>query len=336
MSEPRRLVLAAAIIEQFRADFDELSSLELVERYELSDAADESLLPDALAGAWAVVAGSEPYGRETFCALPELRALVRWGTGSDAVDIPAATEHGVAVVTTPGANADAVADMALALMLASLRRIPLLERAVRSGEWRPSTLNGDLACATVGVIGLGAIGRAVARRLRGFDCRIIGVEPFPDLQFCREYGIEIATLEDALPQLDVLTLHAPLSDGTDHLIGAAELAQLPPHAVVVNTSRGPLIDQAALVDALQLGTIAGAGLDVFESEPLDPSDPLLLLPNAVLTGHASSFTRLGMGRTSQAVIANLRQLVTGTLPSSCLNPEAWAGDAIGSRRVLGR
>jgi D-3-phosphoglycerate dehydrogenase len=181
-----------------------------------------------------------------FEAAVALRAIVRWGSGSDAIDLAAATDHGVAVVTAPGANADAVADLALTLMLACMRRLNELQSAVRSGAWRPDPPTGDLTCATVGVLGLGAIGRAVARRLRGFDCRILAVEPHPDPDFCREFGVEVVSLSDALPQLDVLTVHAPLAPGTRHLLGAAELAQLPHGAILVNTARGSLVDQAAL------------------------------------------------------------------------------------------
>jgi phosphogluconate 2-dehydrogenase len=175
----------------------------------------------------------------------------------------------------------------------------------------------------VGIVGLGAIGRAVARRLRGFGCRILAVEPDPDLVFCDEFGVEALSLREALPRLDVLTMHAPLIPGTHHVLGADEIALLPRHAVVINTSRGPLIDQAALTAALQTGAIAGAGLDVFEEEPLPVGDPLLSMPNVITTGHIASFTRLGMGRTGEAVLANLRLLLDGELPGGCLNPTAW-------------
>jgi D-3-phosphoglycerate dehydrogenase len=324
----RRIILTASAAQLCRAEFDTLPGVQVAERYDLGDTVDGAALAEGITGAWAVVAGSEPYARATFAAAPQLRTIVRWGTGSDAIDIPAATEAGVAVVTTPGANADAVADLALGLMLACLRGLPELQAAVRSGAWRPGTLRRDLTGATVGIVGLGAIGRAVARRLRGFGCRILAVEPDPDRAFCQELGVEPISLRDALPQLDVLTLHAPLTSGTHHVLGARELALLPSHAVVINTSRGPLVDQAALTAALQSGAIAGAGLDVFEHEPLAPDDPLATLPNVITTGHVASFTRLGMGRIGEAVLAHLRRLLTGELPESCLNPAAWAAASL--------
>jgi len=294
-------------------------------RYELAHVRDAGELVRGLDGAWATIAGSEPYTTGVFSGLPELAAVLRWGTGSDAIDIAAATEAHVAVLTTPAVNAEAVADLALVLMLACLRRLPDLDGAVRSGRWRLEEPTRDLAGATVGVVGLGAVGRAVTRRLRGFGCRVLAVEPSPNREFCAASEVELMDIEAMLPRVDVLTLHAPLTSGSRRLIGAAELGRLPRHAVVVNTARGELIDQSALVEALRERRIAGAGLDVFEREPVPPGDPILEAPGVVLTGHIASFTELGLARTAQAVLANLREVLEGRLPAaSCLNPEAWS------------
>ena len=317
------VVLALGAAERARPELEQIPEIEVVEHYDLSSAREDDVILRGLDGAWAVVAGSEPYTRAVLEALPDLKAILRWGTGSDAIDIPAATDAGVAVITTPAVNAEAVADMALALMLACIRRLPELDAIVRSGEWRGLGPTRDLAYSTVGIVGLGAIGRAVTRRLRGFDCRVLATEPNPDLEFCREYEVELIDLDAMLPQVDVLTLHAPLIDGTRRLIGARELALLPRHAVLVNAARGELIDQAALVAALGSGQIAAAGLDVFEREPPARDDPILALPNTILSGHISSYTDLGLDRTGETVIANLRAALAGRLPSSCLNPEAW-------------
>ena len=206
---------------------------------------------------------------DVFASVPELQTVVRFGAGYDAIDVGAATAHGVAVCTIPGSNAEAVADHALALMLSCLHRIPELDRNVRSGAWRPSGLGGDLGGATVGIVGLGAIGRAVARRLSGFGCRLLGADPLVQLV----PGVEVLPLDELLPQVDVVTLHAPLVPQTRGLLDARRLALLPAHAIVVNTARGPLIDQAALTAALREGRIAGAALDVFEREPLPRGRP---------------------------------------------------------------
>jgi phosphoglycerate dehydrogenase-like enzyme len=320
----RRLILTLAPSERARAELERIDGIEVVARYELSRTRDPSVLAAGLEGAWATVAGVEPYTRSVFAAAPELKAVFRWGTGSDAIDIAAATEAGVAVITTPGVNAEAVADMALALMLACIRRLPLLDQAVRTATWRPDGPTRDLAGATVGVVGLGAIGRAVTRRLRGFGCRVLALEPYPDEEFCAEYGVELTDLADMLPRVDVLTLHAPANPSSRGLIGAPELGKLPSHAVVVNTARGDLVDQSALAAALRDGQIAAAGLDVFEHEPVPPDDPILQAPNTIVSGHISSYTELGLERTKQALIANVRAVVDGQLPESCLNPAAWS------------
>jgi phosphoglycerate dehydrogenase-like enzyme len=325
MGSARHIALTTEAAEYARRELEELSGVQLIECYGLEDSEDGRAVIEGLQGAWAAIAGSEHYTRSVLEELTDLRAIVRWGTGSDAIDIDAATDAGVAVVTTPGANAEAVADMALALMLASLRRLPELDAKVRAGRWRSPEIAGDLAEATVGVVGLGAIGRAVVRRVRGFGCRVLAFEPDPDDRFVAEYAIELLTLDELLPQVDVLTLHAPLTDSTHHLVGARELELMPDHAVLVNTSRGPLVDEAALVGALREGRIAAAGLDVFEHEPLAGDEPITELPNVILAGHVSSATRLGMRRTGEAVVANLRELLAGRLPGSCKNPEAWAG-----------
>ncbi len=319
----RKVVLTTASAEHCRCELERLSGVTVLERYELGGSQDEALVSDGVRDAWAVIAGSERYGRAVLQSARSLRAILRWGTGSDAIDLAAATAAGVAVVTTPGANAEAVADMALALMLACVRGLPGLDASVRAGAWRPSQPSGDLAAATVGIVGLGAVGWAVVARVQGFGCRVIALDPQPDRERCAANGIELATLEGLLPRVDVLTLHAPLTDGTRHMLGAREFALLPRHAVLVNTSRGELIDQTALVAALREGTIAAAGLDVFEREPLAHDDPLTGLGNAILTGHVSSFTRLGIDRTAVAVVTHMRELLDGRLPSTCLNPQAW-------------
>jgi len=323
MTASHTVVLALGAAERARLELARIPGITVVERYELSCARADAVLVRGLDGVWAVVAGGEPYTRGVLEALPELKAILRWGTGSDAIDIAAATDTGVAVVNTPAVNAEAVADMALALMLACIRRLSQLDAIVRSGEWRGLGPTRDLAGATVGVVGLGAIGRAVTRRLRGFGCRVLALEPNPDVEFCQEYEVHLTDLDPMLPQIDVLTLHVPLTESTRGLLGGRELALLPRHAVLVNTARGELIDQAALVAALAGGQIAAAGLDVFEREPPARDDPILSVPNTVLSGHISSYTDLGLDRTSEAVIANLRELLAGRLPASCLNPEAW-------------
>lgn len=247
--------------------------------------------------------------------------IARTGVGYDAIDVDAATELGVAVVTTPGANAEAVADFTVALILACLRRTIEADADVRSGRWRTPQPARDLFAAAVGIVGFGKIGQAVARRLRGFNCRILVVEPFPDDDALRTLGVELTTMEEMLPQADVLSLHVPLSAVTHHLIGERELGLMQKHAVLVNTSRGSVVDGIALAAALQDGVIGAAGLDVFEHEPLPASHELSNVPGVVLSGHIASFTEGAIEEVVRTVVTSLIDLAEDRIPRGCINPE---------------
>lgn len=307
---------------------DELSRLtaagfELEERYDLGVAASEHERADGLSDAWGVVAGGERYGAGLLEATAgSLRVIGRPGAGFDAIDVEAATSAGTAVFTTPGVNKEAVADFALTLMLAALRGVTTLDREVRSGDWRATGPSRDLHGATVGIIGLGAIGRTVAHRLSGFECRVIGCDPMMEVATAQAAGIELLPLEDLLEQAQVLTLHAALTPVTRGLIDAAALQRMRTDAILVNTSRGPLIRQDDLVEALRHGSIAGAALDVFEVEPLAPDDPLLSLPNVVVSSHVSSHTGQSIAAMVGGVVDGMLDLSDGRAPTGLLNPEA--------------
>jgi D-3-phosphoglycerate dehydrogenase/(S)-sulfolactate dehydrogenase len=302
----------------------EEAGFELVDGYRPAGTRSVEEMASALKGIWGTVAGSEPYSREILRQATDLRVIARCGVGFDAIDVEAATELGVAILITPDANSESVADFALTLMLACLRQLIPVDRAVRSGRWRSRGLSADLAGATVGIVGLGRIGRAVARRLRGFNCRILGVDPLVDLAACRELGVELMTLDEMLPQVDVLTIHAPRLPETSNLIGAPELARMKSTAVLVNTARGGIVDETALLQALDAGTLAGAGLDVYEQEPLPLDHPLILRSDVVLGGHVSAFTRLAMEKTMEMVVAGILDVAAGRVPEGCINPPALA------------
>jgi D-3-phosphoglycerate dehydrogenase / 2-oxoglutarate reductase len=318
----RRVALVSEIARLGRDQLDGLEDqFELVDSYELDNVRDLDRLAAGLESTWAVVAGSESYTGPLLDRLPDLRLIARCGVGFDAIDVEAATARGVLVSTTADANAEGVADLTLTLMLACLRRVLLGHRSARAGTWRPPGLAGDLSGATVGIVGLGRVGGSVARRLHGFGCRLLAVEPYPDHELCRELGIELFELRTMLPQADVLTIHTPLTADTKTLLGADELALLPPTAVLVNTSRGGVIDEPALIDMLASGRLAGAGLDVFTSEPLAAGHPLTQLDNVVLSPHAASFSRRTVRRMLESVRASLTNAAAGALPEGCLNPE---------------
>jgi len=257
----------------------------------------EDELIDALPGVFATLASSEPYTERVFRAAPDLRVIGRWGVGYDAIDLPAATRHGVLVCTAVGANHEAVADYAVALMLALQRGIVANHRMLTGGVWQ-TVFRPAIWRATVGIVGLGRIGQAVARRCRGFDMTILAHEPMPDRAFVRAHGIELTSLEELLRRADLVTLHCPATPENHRLINRERLALMKPTAHLVNTARGSLVDETALHDALTTGGIAGAGLDVFEKEPRTAS-PLFALGNVIASPHLA-----GIDETSEAAMAD--------------------------------
>ena len=278
----------------------------------------------ALVGdAVAAIVSTDPFDARVFAAAPRLRAIARVGVGFDSIDVDAASRAGVAVLTTPGANEATVADHTMALLLAALRRVPEQDAAIRRGEWnRVGAHTGWLlAGATVGLVGFGAIGRLVARRLSGFDVRLLIHDPAYDGG--DGSAVDLPTL---LRDADVVSLHAPLVPDTHRLIGAEQLALMRPGCVLVNTARGAMVDEAALEVALRDGGIRAAALDVFEREP--PAGSLLLeRPNVVLSPHVGGISTASVRemteRATQAVLA----VLLGTEPDGLVNQPRGRADA---------
>jgi phosphoglycerate dehydrogenase-like enzyme len=270
-------------------------------------------LRDLLAGASGAIVSTDPFDRLVLASCPQLRIVARVGVGSDSVDLDAATEQGIAVTITPGANEDSVADHTLALMLAVLRRVAEQDAAIRRGEWRRT---GDatpwqLSGTTVGLVGYGRIGRLVAVRLEGFSVRVIYHDPFD--------GADSIPLDELLARADVVSLHAPLGPGTERMIGARELGLMPPHAVLINTARGAVVDEAALVTALADGTLRGAGLDVFADEP-PRSRRLLSLDNVVLSAHVGGISERSVAEMTRRATRSVVDVLTGGVPRDLANP----------------
>ena len=248
----------------------------------------EEIMMELLESADAVIAGSDPLSRRVLEHCPGLKVISRPGVGYDAIDMKAARELGVRVATTPGTNERAVADHAFALILGLARAIVRHDRKTREGNWiRP--VSADVGRKVLGIIGLGAIGRQVALRGRGFDMQVLAYEIFPNLEFVKEHGVELTTLEDLLRRADFVTLHTPSTPDTYHVMNEQRLRMMKSTAYLVNTARGPLIDERALLKALREGWIAGAGLDVFEKEP--PGDsPFFDLDNVIVSPHIAGIT----------------------------------------------
>jgi D-3-phosphoglycerate dehydrogenase len=221
-----------------------------------------------------------------------LRAIVRAGVGVDNIDVGAATRYGILVMNTPGGNTVSTAEHTVTLMMALSRHVPAADASLHAGRWERNKLVGtQLAGKTVGVVGLGRVGREVARRAAALDMKVLGFDPFLAPAGAAQLGIEtVAGLDQLLPRVDFLTVHTPLTDETHDLIGARELALLPKGARVLNCARGGIINEAALAEALRSGHLAGAALDVFVEEPPPADHPLLQLPNVVTTPHLGAST----------------------------------------------
>ena len=249
-------------------------------------------------------------------ACPRLRAISNYAVGVDNVDLDAATARGIPVGNTPGVLTDSTADLALALMLGAARRLVEGEAFVRRGEWRtwePELLLGrDLHEATVGIVGFGRIGQAVARRLEGFECEV--------LHTSRGGGV---AFEELLERSDFVTVHTPLTPATHGLFDDAALSRMKPTAYLVNTARGPIVDTAALIRALRAGEIAGAALDVTDPEPLPGDHPLLEAPNLLVIPHLGSATHATREKMADMAVDNLLAGLAGERMPNCANPEAY-------------
>jgi glyoxylate reductase len=263
--------------------------------------------------------------------MPELKVISNMAVGYDNIDIDAATERGIVVGNTPGVLTETTADLAFALMMAAARRIVEADSYTRQGKWKtwgPLVLQGqDIHGATLGIIGLGRIGSAIARRAGGFDMKVLYFSrtrrsPGEERELGAEYVPEVSEL---LTRSDFISVNVPLTNETKYMIGEKEFAMMKPNAVFVNTSRGAVVDQKALYKALKTGQIFAAGIDVTETEPIPPDDPLLALPNIIIPPHigSSSFAT----RTKMAMMAaeNLLAGLRGELPPNCVNPEALEG-----------
>jgi D-3-phosphoglycerate dehydrogenase len=240
-----------------------------------------------------------------------LRLISIWGTGVDNVDLEACRRRGVAVTNTPGVNADAVAEHALALMLAVQRRIPALDRDVRAGQW-PRGLLVEAHGKTLGLIGLGEIGRRVAGFGRALGMRVLAWTFRRDDARAVAAGAQPVALDALLRESDVVSLHLRLADETRGFLSAERLASMKPTAVLINTARGGLVDKAALVAALRDGRLSGAGLDVFHEEPVAAGDPLLALDNVVLTPHNAGMTRAVIEAGLHRAVENIERFLAGT------------------------
>ena len=260
---------------------------------------------------------------------PQLKVVSNYAVGFDNLDIPELTRRGIPAGNTPGVLTETTADLAFALMMAAARRIDEGSRYVRDGRWKtwgPMLLMGvDLHGATLGIVGFGRIGREMAKRASGFGMRVLyhDVHPAtPDEELA--LNARQVEMDELLASSDMVSLHTNLTDETRHLIDATALARMKPTAILVNTSRGPVVDQAALYEALRDGQIFAAALDVTDPEPMAPDDPLLTCENCLVVPHIASASRVTRGKMAAIAAANLLAGLRGDPLPSCVNPEVYA------------
>lgn len=287
----------------------------------------EVLVQEAAASDGLVVLVTDRIDGALLDAAPRVCVVSNVAVGYDNVDVAAATARGVVVTNTPGVLTETTADFAFALLLATARRLAEADRFTRAGRWTswgPLFFVGhDVHGQTLGLVGLGRIGTAVARRARGFGMRVLYHSRTRKPEVERELEVEYVGLDELLRRADFVSLHVPLSAETRHLIGAPQLRLMKPTAILVNTSRGGVVDQAALYDALARRQIWGAGLDVFEVEPIAPDDPLLTLDNVVVAPHIGSASVETRTKMALVAVENCLAALDGRQPPHVVNPEVW-------------
>lgn len=295
--------------------------------FEIVQVHDEDEFARVAAPADGLLTGKARISRKVIEHLEHCKVISASGIGLDAIDVDAATERGIVVVNIPDIFTEEVADQAFALLLAVNRQVVFCHEMLKAGRWgevRPLLSIPKIPGKTLGLVAFGNIARAVARRAKGFNVEILAHDPYVSAEVMREHGVEKVELDDLFRRSDFISSHLPHTRDTTHYLGAPQFALMKPSAIFVNTGRGRVVDEAALAAALRAGQLAGAGLDVFEQEPLSMDSPLLQLPNVVLTPHmASASNESDIARRYRAG-EEIAAVLSGRLPRNCVNKEVLA------------
>jgi D-3-phosphoglycerate dehydrogenase len=270
-----------------------------------------------LKDAEAVIAGSEPYTPRVIAALPKLRAIVRAGVGFDAVNLEACNAASIPVCTTPGVNHHSVAEHTIAMLMALARGFPLLDRKVREGRW-DRVPYPRVAGKTIGIVGLGRIGQAVATRAVGLGLKVVAYEPYPNADFVKQWNVELTDLDTLLGRSEFVSLHLPSMKETFKLFNKSKFDKMKRGAILLNTARGSLVDEEDLYAALKSGHLGGAGLDVFQVEPLPLSNPLLTLDNVLVAGHVAGLDDQSLYDTNKMCADLVVKLSRNEWPEGCV------------------
>lgn len=278
-------------------------------------------LKDQASDCTSVIACAETYDDAVFDSLPNLKCIVKSGVGLDAIDLDAATRHGVVVSNTPGANGDAVAEMAATMILSALRKTVYYHNCVIDGLWQSDAYSHELSTRTIGLIGFGYIAQTLTKYLSGFGCRFLAYDICPNYERAEELGVEFVELDTIYAEADIISLHAPLTNQTRHLINRESLSKMKSTAILINTSRGGVIDEDALYEALKDKRIAAAALDVTGVEPLPADSPLRTLGNIQFTPHTATATYEAMKNLYTACAVQTIQYYKGEPINHTVNPD---------------
>ncbi|WP_295518751.1 D-glycerate dehydrogenase [uncultured Pseudomonas sp.] len=321
----KKVIHYKALSPALTARLEEAFDLEFVD---LKAPGGEVRLRERLPEAQGLLGSSFKLTPELLDLAPKLEAIASVSVGFDSYDLSYLERRGILLCNTPDVLTESVADAAFALLLATARRIVELADWVRAGHWQASLGEAHFGCdvhgKTLGLVGMGRIGQAIARRAHlGFGMQVHYTAHAAKPAVDERYGARFLPLPELLASCDFLCVTVPLSDETHHLLGAAELARLPAHAILINVSRGPVIDETALIAALQEGRLRGAGLDVFDREPVAPDSPLLQLSNVVPTPHLGSATHETREAMARCAVDNLLAALSGQRPANLVNPQVW-------------
>ncbi len=287
------------------------------------DCVTENEIIEATEDADAIVTEGARMTRRVTEALPKCKVIVRYGVGYNTLDVDAATDNNIIIVNIPDCSLEEVSNHAIVLLLACAKKLAFLNNAAKQGHWaeakRAQAPMVSIHGQTLGVVGCGNIGRMTARKARCFSLKVLGYDPYLDKSLAKESGITLVTLPELLKESDFVAVHTLLNKETWHLIGGEEFKQMKPTAYFINTARGSVVDEIALIKALQEKQIAGAGLDVFEQEPVDPDNPLLKMDNVIVTPHTGGYSDVQNVRQKRRVGQEVARVLSGQWPMNVVN-----------------
>ena len=290
-----------------------------------ADCVTEDEIIEAAKDADAILTGGAQMTRRVMEALPKCKVIVRYGVGYDTVDVDAATDNGVIVVNNPAFQwcIEEVSNQAITLLLACAKKLVFLNNGTKQGHWaeckRAQAPMVSIHGQTLGLVGCGSIGRMTGRKAQCFSLKVLGYDPYVDKSLAKKDGITLVSLPELLKESDFISIHTFLNEETRHLMGEKEFRQMKPTAYIINTARGPVINEPALIKALQEKWIAGAGLDVFEKEPVDPDNPLLKMDNVVVTPHSASYSDVAFKLNRVIVGQEAARVLSGRWPRNVVN-----------------